>query len=71
MLTFWKRFFKNEDGAITVDWVVMTALVAGLSVSIITEMRDNSNNLSNLTQDYLEDQDPSAAYINIQDVGAD
>lgn len=67
MRTFWKKFLGNEDGAVTVDWVVLTALVAGLSVGFITEMRNDANNLSNLTKQYLEDQDPSAIAGNIQD----
>lgn len=27
-----KSFFANDDGAITVDWVVLTAAVIGLTV---------------------------------------
>ena len=61
MLRFLTNFTRREDGAITVDWVVLTAAVAGLSTLIVLELRDNSNNLSSLTQQYLEAQDPAAA----------
>ena len=27
-----KEFFKAEDGAVTVDWVVLTASVVGLAI---------------------------------------
>ncbi|SPH20545.1 hypothetical protein ASD8599_01282 [Ascidiaceihabitans donghaensis] len=29
MLNFFKSFLKDEDGAITVDWIVLTAVLAG------------------------------------------
>jgi Flp pilus assembly pilin Flp len=67
MITFWKRFSRDEDGAVTVDWVVLTALVAGLSIGFINEMRNDANNLSNLTQNYLEAQEPGEIAGNIQD----
>ena len=30
MLIYFKRFLTNDDGAVTVDWVVLTALIVGL-----------------------------------------
>lgn len=35
MLNILKRFTKSEDGAVTVDWVVLTAAVVGLAVGAI------------------------------------
>ncbi|GAB4539916.1 MAG: hypothetical protein Tsb0024_10550 [Ruegeria sp.] len=32
MIRFAKKFTCNEGGAVTVDWVVITALVVGLSM---------------------------------------
>lgn len=31
-----KKFRKSEDGAVTVDWVVLTAAVVGLGVAALT-----------------------------------
>ena len=31
MLNFIKKFRKDEDGAVTVDWVVLTAAVVALA----------------------------------------
>jgi Flp pilus assembly pilin Flp len=68
MLAFFKNFAHCEDGAVTVDWVVLTAAVAGLSIFVISTLRDDSNNLSSLTAQYLSAQDPAAAAGgNIQD----
>lgn len=58
---FFKRFAREENGAVTVDWVVLTAAVAGLCIAFVIELKNNSNSLSALTQQYLETQDPAAA----------
>lgn len=33
MINFIKNFSKDESGAVTVDWVVLTAAVVGLAVA--------------------------------------
>jgi len=33
MINFIKNFRKDEDGAVTVDWVVLTAAVVGLAIA--------------------------------------
>ncbi|MBE0453818.1 Flp family type IVb pilin [Roseovarius autotrophicus] len=33
MIKFFKNFSKDEDGAVTVDWVVLTAAVVGLGIA--------------------------------------
>jgi hypothetical protein len=35
MLKFFKSFRAREDGAVTVDWVVLTAAIVGLAVALI------------------------------------
>ena len=30
------RFFKDEAGAVTVDWVVLTAAIVGLGIAVIS-----------------------------------
>ncbi len=61
MLRFFKRFRDREDGAITVDWVVLTAAVSGMAIAFIVELKDDASSLSALTRDYLAAQDPAAA----------
>ncbi len=36
MLKLAKSFRQNEDGAVTVDWVVLTAAIVGLGIAVIT-----------------------------------
>ena len=35
MLNFLKSFRTREEGAVTVDWVVLTAAIVGLAVALI------------------------------------
>ena len=39
LLNIFKRFQKDEDGAVTVDWVVLTAAVVGLGLIVMTAIR--------------------------------
>jgi hypothetical protein len=71
MFTFLKKFKNEEDGAVTVDWVVLTAAVVGLSVPFIIQLKDDSNSLSAQSGQYMVDQNVlGAAGGNIQDAPA-
>ena len=35
MLNFIKNFRRDEDGAVTVDWVVLTAALVGIGIAVI------------------------------------
>lgn len=59
MIKFWNNLINDEDGAVTVDWVVLTAAVCGLCIGFIAELKSNSDGLAGLTQTYLETQDPA------------
>lgn len=53
MNNFFKRFFTNEDGAVTVDWVVLTALVVGLAVAAFTSVDGGVSGLTAALQAFL------------------
>lgn len=53
MITSFKYFFENEDGAVTVDWVVLTALVVGLAVAAFAGIQGGSDTLALNIQTYL------------------
>ena len=70
MMNFVKNFRKDEDGAVTVDWVVLTAAVVGLAVAAYSSIEGGARGLTDATADFLGDQDPAlAAGGNIQDFG--
>lgn len=45
MINFIKNFRKDEDGAVTVDWVVLTAAVVGLAVAAYSTIETNTQGL--------------------------
>ena len=46
LMTFVKRFQKDEDGAVTVDWVVLTAAIVGLGLIVMSAVRPSIENLA-------------------------
>ncbi|WP_103332668.1 Flp family type IVb pilin [Pseudotabrizicola formosa] len=40
MLNMIKNFANDESGAVTVDWVVLTAAVVGLGLLVINQLRE-------------------------------
>ncbi|SDF58625.1 Flp family type IVb pilin [Sulfitobacter delicatus] len=46
MMNFIKNFRKDEDGAVTVDWVVLTAAIVGLAVAAFTSIETSATNLT-------------------------
>ena len=45
MMNFIKNFRKDENGAVTVDWVVLTAAVVGLAIAAYTAIETSSTGL--------------------------
>ena len=45
MMKFFNTFRKDEDGAVTVDWVVLTAAVVGLAIAAYSTIETNSKAL--------------------------
>ncbi len=41
-----KAFAANESGAVTVDWVVLTAAIVGLGLAVITSVRSGVGDLA-------------------------
>ena len=46
MFKFIKKFRKEEDGAVTVDWVVLTAAVVGLGVAGVSTVQGGVDTLA-------------------------
>ncbi len=44
MKKFLNAFAKDEDGAVTVDWVVLTAAIVGIALAIIATISSSLNN---------------------------
>ncbi|WP_370287210.1 hypothetical protein [Pseudooceanicola nanhaiensis] len=61
MLKFIKNFRKDEAGAVTVDWVVLTAAVVGLSAAAYTSIKSGATTLTGNVETYMEGQNPNGA----------
>ena len=59
MIKFFKNFRKDEDGAVTVDWVVLTAAVVGLAVAAYSSIETGATGLTADTETFLNAQDPN------------
>jgi len=40
------NFLNDESGAVTVDWVVLTAAIVGLGIAVLAAVSDGVENLS-------------------------
>ena len=57
MLRTGKDFLRNETGAITVDWVVLTAAILGVLFGALLTFNQGAVNHANLTSSTLEELD--------------
>ncbi|MDB9808606.1 MAG: hypothetical protein WAO67_10980 [Yoonia sp.] len=55
MLNFIKNFRNDEDGAVTVDWVVLTAAIVLLGAAIAATVRTGAADLAGDIQTSLTD----------------
>lgn len=46
MMNFIRNFRNDEDGAVTVDWVVLTAAIVGLAVVAFGTIKENTTALT-------------------------
>lgn len=46
MTKFLMFFMREEDGAITVDWVVLTAAIIGLGLAVLASVGDGTMSLA-------------------------
>ena len=48
------NFFADEDGAVTVDWVVLTAAIVGLGIAVLSTVAGGSGELASSVGEYLK-----------------
>jgi Flp pilus assembly pilin Flp len=58
MLNFIKNFRNDEDGAVTVDWVVLTAAIVGLGIAVLTTVGGGTSDLSASASGNIADVEP-------------
>ena len=56
------EFVADESGAVTVDWVVLTAAIVGLGVLVITSIARGTTDMSTGLNAHLMKQDVTTTY---------
>lgn len=54
MFTNFSKFARDESGAVSVNWTVLTASVVLLSVVILSSVGSGTNSLAGNSKDHLE-----------------
>jgi len=54
-----QKYLNSESGAVTVDWVVLTAAVVGLAVAAYTSIESGGVGLADNTTSFLDARDPN------------
>lgn len=57
-----KNFKNDESGAVTVDWVVLTAAIVGLGIAVLAAVSDGLDNLSGDIETQLSGQAISTSF---------
>lgn len=53
MTALFQNFIKSESGAVTVDWVVLTAALVGLGLAVMAVVGNGINTAANTINDQL------------------
>ncbi len=62
MLNFIKSFRANEAGAVTVDWVVLTAAIVGLGAAVLTSVSNGAEVMASNIDQELQTEIPTMAF---------
>ena len=64
IITMLNSFGRDEDGAVTVDWVVLTAAIVGLGIAVLTTVGDATDDYADDIGAHLSAQGIKTAYGN-------
>lgn len=62
-----KTFSNDESGAVTVDWVVLTAAIVGLGIAVVASVSGGVRGLGSSIETALGTSVPSADMSDIHD----
>ena len=57
-MKLFNAFLKDESGAVTVDWVVLTAAIVGLGIAVLTSVGNGTTTLANKVSGNLASTNP-------------
>lgn len=65
MLNLIKNFAKDESGAVTVDWVVLTAAIVGLGILVLNTVGQSTTGLASEIGTSLDNVNPSTTSLSL------
>lgn len=54
MKEYLNKLLRDDEGAVTVDWVVLTAAVVGLAVAIVVALTNGSAGVSAGVEEFMK-----------------
>jgi len=61
-MKLFNAFLNDESGAVTVDWVVLTAAIVGLGIAVLTSVGNGTTTLADKISSELASKDVTTAY---------
>ena len=61
-MKLFNTFLNDESGAVTVDWVVLTAAIVGLGIAVLTSVGGGTTTLANKVSSHMANQSVTTAY---------
>ena len=61
-MKLFKLFAKDEDGAVTVDWVVLTSAIVGLGIAVMLSVGNSTTGLADKIGAELDSTDVASWY---------
>ena len=57
-----ENFRNDESGAVTVDWVVLTAAIVGLGIAVVATVRGGAENMAESIGTSLDTAAPTISF---------
>ena len=61
-MKLFNAFLKDESGAVTVDWVVLTAAIVGLGIAVLSTVGDGTTDLADKVSSHLSTRSVTTTY---------
>jgi len=61
-MKMFNAFLNDESGAVTVDWVVLTAAIVGLGIAVLTSVGNGTTSLADKVSSHMATQDVTTTY---------
>ncbi len=62
LFTMIENFRNDESGAVTVDWVVLTAAIVGLGIAVVATVRGGAEDMADSIETSLSTAAPTISF---------